>query len=339
MTYLGCDHHKGFTQIAAVDERGDILHEAKLPNSKAAFELFLKELPGPFKGVVEAGTSSGWLYDVLSSLGVEMIVAHPRKVRAIADAKVKTDKIDARMLAQLLRGDLIPEVYVPSEAIRSQKMLWRERIGIVRTTVRLKNRIHWLLARYQVVVPEFSDLFGPGGRKFLESLELPQNGKSVLKSQLRLLDCYAQEAAELQRLAIAASKGHPYRGYLESMPGFGKIFAPLVALEIDRIERFPSPEKFASYCGLAPSIRSSSDTRWLGEVGRECNHWLKWAFVEGAWAAIRTSPYFRLTYQRLRQRKKAQVAIVACARRMSQIAYLLLTQKRLYEERPIAMYV
>lgn len=338
MTYFGFDHHKRWTQAVAVDEEGRIVRERRVLNDRESLTEFLKELPRPWKGVVEAGPSWGWIYDTLSQLGVEMIVAHPMKVRAIAEAKIKTDTIDARMLAQLLRGDLIPAVYVPGAEVRTQKMVWRERIWLVRMSARLKCRVHQLLAHHHVTVPEYSDLFGTSGRRFLEQVELPEQARRILNAQLKLLDCYKALIKEVQRLACEATEHHPYRAYLESLPGFGKVFAPIVALEIDDPSRFAHPGKLASYCGLVPSLYSSGGKSWHGGIGKQGNHWLKWAFIEGAWGAIRTSPYFRLMYQRLRRRKTAAVAIVACARRLCEIAWQLMRQRRFYEERPLTAY-
>lgn len=335
MTYFGFDHHKRWTQAVAMDEQGRVLREGRVLNDSASLKRFLRGLPKPWKGVVEAGPTWGWIYDTLSQAGVEMIVAHPSHLRAIAEAKIKTDKIDARMLANLLRVDLIPAVYVPCEEVRAQKMLWRERIWLVRMRVRLKNRIHRLLTAYHVSIPEFSDLFGAAGRRFLEGLKLPEPGNHILKAELKLMESYQTQIQQVQHWASEASQDHPYRAYLESLPGFGKVFAPIVALEIDDPQRFANPSKLASYCGLVPSLYSSGGKSWQGGIGREGNHWLKWAFVEAAWVAIRTSPYFRLLYQRLRQRKTAQVAIVACARRMSEIAYHLMKERRYYQERPL----
>lgn len=338
MTYFGFDHHKRFTQAVAVDEAGKVLRECRVVNDRESLALFLKELPRPWKGVVEAGPSWGWIYDTLSQLGIEMIVAHPLKVRAIAEAKIKTDSIDARMLAQLLRGNLIPAVYVPASEVRIQKMLWRERTWLVRMCVRLKCRIQQLLTHHHVTVPEYSDLFGKAGRLFLEQVVLPESARSILDTELKLLDCYKVQIKEVQRLATEATEEHPCRPYLESLPGFGKVFAPIVALEIDNPDRFAHPGKLASYCGLVPSLYSSGGKSWYGGVGQQGNHWLKWAFIEAAWVAIRTSPYFRLMYQRLRRRKTAQVAIIACARRLSEIAFHLMKERRFYEERPIVAY-
>lgn len=332
-TFLGLDHHKRWTQIAAINEAGELLCEGRVSNDRQALAGFLKDLPQPWKGVVEAGPTWGWIYDTLDAMGVEMIVAHPLKVRAIAEAKIKTDEIDARMLAQLLRVNLIPRVYVPAASVRTQKMLWRERVWLVRMSVRLKNRIHRLLTHHHVEIPEFSDLFGKAGRQFLNGVALPQSGRRILDAELKLLVTYREQIKDVQGWAAEATAQHPAKAYLESLPGFGKIFAPIVALEIDDIGRFANPGKLASYCGLVPSLYSSGGKAWQGGIGREGNHWLKWAFIEASWVAIGTSPYFRLYYQRLRQRKTAQVAIVACARRLSEIAFHLLKQRRFYEER------
>lgn len=337
MIYLGLDHHKKSTFVCAIDEQGIVLQQGRVANTREAFVHFLEGLPRPCSGVVEAGFSWSWIYQTLEELGIPMTLAHPHKLRAIAEAKIKTDRLDAAILAQLLRAQLIPAVYVPSVETRDQKRLWRERIWLVRMNTRIKNRIHRLLADYHVPVPEFTDLFGKAGRQYLESLVLPEPGLRLLKTELELLKLYQLQIQAIQKAAVEASQHHPYRAYLESLPGFGPIFASIVALEIDSIERFHTPGKLASYCGLAPSLYSSGDTVRLGNTGPSANHWLKWAFIEAAWAALRSSADFRLRYQKLRKFKKPQVAIVACARHLCMIAYQLLKEQRAYEER-VAVY-
>jgi transposase len=182
MTYIGFDHHKKWTQAAAIDDQGKIIREMRVLNDSSSLKGLLKGLPKPLRGVVEAGPTWGWIYDTLGELGVKMIVANPSAVRAIAAAKIKTDKIDARMRASLLRVGLIPEVYVPTEEVRSQKMLWRERIWWVRMHVRLKNRIHRLLNHYHIEVPEFSDLFGAAGQR-LGGQSNPRASQSSLSGE------------------------------------------------------------------------------------------------------------------------------------------------------------
>jgi len=190
MTHTGFDHHKKWTQAAAVDEQGKIIREMQVLNDINFLKEFLKGLAKPWKGVVEAELTWGWIYDTLTELGGRMVLANPRNLRASAEAKIKTDKIDARMLAFFIAGGLILEVYVPSEEVQAQKMLWQERVWLVRMLVRLKNRIHRLLTHYHVTVPEVTDLFGVAGRPFLDSLELPELGNRILKAQLKLLESF-----------------------------------------------------------------------------------------------------------------------------------------------------
>jgi transposase len=293
----------------------------RVPNDSSSLKGFLKALPKPLNGVVEAGPTWGWIYDT---------------VRAIVEAKIKTDQIDARMLASLWRVRLIPEVNVPTEEVRAQKMLWREReSGWSGCTFDLRIVFIGCLititstCRSSVICLALRD----GG--FCRNWNYPNQGIESLRAQLKLLQSYRLQIQEIQRWAVQATQGHPNRVYLESLPGFGKVFAPIVALEIDDPKRFANPGKLASYCGLVPSLYSSGGKSWQGGIGKEGNHWLKWAFIEAAWAAIRSSAYFRVVYQRLRQRKTAQVSSIACARRLCEIAYHLLKERRCYEERPL----
>ena len=336
MTYLGVDSHKRWTQIAAIDGDGRIIAEGRLPNTRDALTAFLKDLPKPFRGVVESSLCWTWVHDTLVELGVDMILAHPLMVRAIAAAKIKTDKVDARMLAQLLRANLIPQAYVRSPEVREQRRLWRERIWLVRMRTRLKNRIKRLLTVHNVATPDVSDLFGVAGRKFLTAVELPPTMRRTLNAQLKLLEIYNEQIKEAQGWAAEASAGHPYVSYLETIPGLGKVFAPIVALEIDNIDRFANAGRLASYSCLVPRLYQSSETTRFGSIGRQGNVWLKWVFVEAAWVAVSSSPYFQAQYLRLRRMKGPQIAIIACARKLSEVAFHVLKEQRPYQERAIA---
>jgi len=132
MYYLGIDHHKRYSQVAIVDEKSEVRTNRKIANEKKAFTLLKEYYKEPFRAVIEAGRNWGMMYDLLEELDIETIVGHPLKTRAIADAKIKSDFIDAKTLAHLLRADLIPEVHVPSKEVREQKNLLRHRLWLVR---------------------------------------------------------------------------------------------------------------------------------------------------------------------------------------------------------------
>ena len=338
MLSMGVDYHKKFSQVAVVNERGKPLFNRRLPNEKPVFKRFLEELDQPCQGVVEASRTWGVMYDMLDDLGVDMKLAHPLKVKAIAEAKIKNDKIDASTLAHLLRADLIPEVYVPSKEIRHQKNILRQRAWLVKLRTMTKNRIHQIIDRNHVQTPGFKDMFGSGGRKFLDSLTLPHPDNDLLKDHLEILDFITNYTKRTEKMIAKTVKNNRMVEILLSFPGMGKCFAPLIALEIANINRFATPAKLTAYSGLSPSIYSSADKTYYGKLIPGCNRWLRFAFIEGAWVSLRTSPYCRAYFNRMKKRRGSNVAITALARKLCEFAYHCLKEDRYYRERPYTYY-
>ncbi len=172
MYYLGIDHHRRYSQIVAMNKNGEVRMNAKIANEKTAFAALKQHLGEPCEAVVEAGRNWGMMYDLLEELEIKTIVAHPLKTRAIADAKIKSDSIDARTPAHLLRANLIPEVHVPAKEVREQKNLVRHRLWLVKLQTMTKNRIHQLLDRNYVKRSKVKNIFGVAGRTFLKGLSL-----------------------------------------------------------------------------------------------------------------------------------------------------------------------
>ena len=335
MHYIGLDHHRKYTQVAVINESDQIVLECRMPNTLEAVKELLGRLKEPVKAVVEAGPSWGWIFDTFQKLGVPIVLANPMQVRVIAETRCKTDRRDARVLARLLRAGWIPQVYVGSAEARAQKQLWRERVWMVRMQTRLKNRIRRLLDHHHVEIPEYSDLFGVNGRKFLETLALSGLAQKLLKTELALLNTYQEHIRSVQGWATEATQALPEAHYLKSLPGLGDILAPIAALEIGDIHRFRNAASLASYCGLVPSVASSGGLTRRGGTGHSGNHWLKWVFVEAAWSSLRTLPEMHLRFTRIKHRRGANVAVVACARRLCEIAYVLLKQRRCFEARAL----
>lgn len=333
--YIGLDHHRRFTQVAIIDDNDGVVYEGRMLNTEEGVKEVVDRAGAGATGVVEAGPSWGWIYDAFEKRGVKMVLANPMQVRVIAETRNKTDRRDARALARLLRVGWIPTVYVGSSENRAQKQIWRERVWLVRMHVRLKNRIRRLLDHQHVVIPEYSDLFGVAGRQYLEALVLPGLAQKILRSQLTLLGIYQNQIRDIQACAAQATHGLPAVTYLQSIPGFGAILAPIAALEIGDITRFRNAASFASYCGLVPSISSSGGVTYRGGTQHSGNHWLKWVFVEATWTALRSMPELRARFTRLRQRRGAHIAIVACARHLSEIAFALLKNRRCFEARAL----
>lgn len=338
MLTLGIDNHKKYSQVAVLNEEGKSVMNVRIVNKKETFSKFIYGLKEPCQGVIETGYSWGTTYDMLEDLGVEMTLAHALKVKAIASAKIKTDTIDANTLGKLLYADLIPEVHVPSKEVRQQKNILRQRSWLVRIKTMIKNRIHQIVSRNHIEEPRFSDLFGIGGRKFLDSLKLAEPDNNLLKQHLQLYDFIAEEIKNTEGWIEESLEDNKYRKLIQTVPGFGKILSALASLEIDNIERFYHSGKLASYAGLVPSTYASGGKVSHGDLISGCNRWLRYAFIEASWKAIISSPYCRCVYERIKIRKRATIAVVALARRLSEIVYYCLKENREYEERPYPTY-
>lgn len=334
MITLGVDCHKHYSFVVALNAQGKFLMEAKLSNNKEQFARLLENFNEPCQAVIETGYTWGLMYDLLSELGVKVTVAHALKVKAIASAKIKTDKIDARVLAELLWAGLIPEVYVPPKEIRQQKDILRQRCWLVKSKTAIKNRVHQILARNHIENLGFSDIFGAGGRKFLLSLSLNGPDQDILRQDINLYDFINEQIKITNQWIEKSLQNNRHRVILLSVPGFGPILSALAALEITDIQRFSHPGKLSSYSGLVPSTYASGGKVFHGDLITYCNHWLRYAFVEAAWSAVSSSTYFRALYYRIKKNKGSNTAIVAVARKLSEITYCCLKENRLYEERP-----
>ena len=336
MNYVGIDYHKKYSHVTAIDDEGRVIRSHRLENRPETFQEFFRRLDGPSETVLEASRTWGVMYDLLEELeGVESVeLAHSQKVRAIAEAKIKTDKIDSHILAQLLRADLIPAAYIPGKQTRCYKEMIRQRVFLVRMRTRLKNRIHVLLDRLHIPLPSVSDIFGKRGTDYLRKLNLPGVDGEILRENLQLLEAFNKLIKEAEREIESLLGENPLVKLLRTVPGLGPILAAVVALEIDRIERFLSPSKLASYTGLVPSTSASGGRIFHGKLVPMSNKWLRWALVEAAWGSIRTSPYCRVYFENHKRQKGPHTAAIALARRLSEIIWHVLKENRGYEERP-----
>jgi transposase len=336
MNYVGIDYHKKYSHVTAINNEGKVIRSNRLENKPEVFREFFKRMEGPSEAVLEASRTWGVMYDLLVELdGVELVeLAHPQKVRAIAEAKIKTDKIDSHILAQLLRADLIPAAYIPGKRTRSYKEMLRQRVFLVRMRTRLKNRIHVLLDRLHIPFPSVTDIFGKRGTTYLRKLNLPGVDGEILREDLELLEVFNKLVKEAEQEIASLLGDDPQVKLLRTIPGLGPILAAVVTMEIDQIERFIGPSKLASYAGLVPSTYASGGRIFHGKLLPMSNKWLRWALVEAAWGSIRTSPYCRIFFGNHKRRKGPHTAAIALARRLSEIIWHVLTEKRAYEERP-----
>src|SRR5881392_1979850 len=338
MNYVGVDIHKKYSVLCALDESGRKLREGRVEgNSARGFAQFFAGLEGPSKAVVEACWNWGLIHDELEELEPveEVVLAHSYKTRLIADAQIKTDRLDAHALGTLLRGNLVARAHVPERETRARKNLLRQRLYWARLRTMLRNRIHALLDRQrELELPQCSDIFGARGLGFLRRLELPEPDGTLLGEALALHGLIAQQMKAQEKRIAAEFQLEPSYKWLLSLPGVGPTLGAVMAAEIDRIDRFPNAEKLCAYAGVVPTTHASGGKTSHGRLLPFCNKWLRWALVEARWVAIGCSPYFGSLYRQHRARgKKANTAITIVARRMCRILWQLLSEKRDFEKR------
>jgi len=333
MNYMGIDHHKQYSHITLLDEKGEKLKYGRVSNLRSELENFLLGIE-EVKAVVEAGRSSYTMVDLLDEIGIDVTIAHPKEVKAIAKAKIKTDKRDSWMLAHLLRTDLIPEVYKRSRENRESQRVLRQRAFYVGSITRVKNRIHALLSQQsediQEQISRVKNLFGTKGMKVLRGLSLPGNQKELLEALVKTFSHLEERRKETNGLVEKLYSEIPKARLIHTVPGFGVFLSVLTEVEIADIWRFENVRKFHSYAGVIPSTYSSGERTYHGKIIKQGNRWLRWAAVEAVWPAIRADFDLRCYYERLKRKKGANSAKVATARRLLTIIYRMLKENRPY---------
>ncbi|NIM52719.1 MAG: IS110 family transposase, partial [Gemmatimonadales bacterium] len=300
-------------------------------NTAEAVLTWLGGLGRPVAVALEATLHWAWLHDRLSGAGYEVQVAHPQQVKLICHARCKTDPIDARKLADLLRADLLPAIWVPDHGTRANRRLLRGRAFLVRTRTRLKNRIHAYLAE-QNLRAGVADLYGKAGRQWLKAVELPEGTRLQVELLLELVDELDERVKRLDGRIRERVEVTPEAQLLMTVPGIGPFNGLLIAAEIGTIERFPSSHALASYAGLVSSVRSSGGKTAYGSVGPAGSGWLKWALVEATQVLKRAPGPVGFHYQRLLRAKGKQKATVAAARKLCCYLYWMLKKGWSYEE-------
>jgi len=333
MISVGIDVHKKRCQACLKDEKGHLIEELSFPRDQEGINGFrvLLQSHGETKVVLES-TGNLWIpiYDsLIENPANKVILANPRKTKLIAEAKIKNDKLDARVLADLVRADLVAASYVPEEPIRQQRALLRQRRSLVEATVAIKNRIHNLLDRYNLG-HEYSDLFGKQGREWLHNLQLPSIEKTILDVELKQLESLEKGIAELTMKIALEAVEEPRAKLLMGFTGIDYYSAMLLLAEIGDVKRFSSPKKLVAYAGLAPGIRSSAGKTIHGHIMKEGNKYLRWILIEAAQHASRFDPKLQGFYQRVSARRGRHRAIVGVERKLLVSIYHVLSRNETY---------
>ena len=298
MKFVGMDVHKKTITMAAFSQDGMNIAGKKIPATPEALAGFfdLLDRDEPITATMEATGFWYWVAETLEEIdGVTVKLANPRKTRIIAESNMKSDKVDAAVLANLTRTNFLPESRMLSREARLTRERLRCRISIVCTRTSLKNRVSSILHKRGLTHP-FSDLFGIKGRAWLDSLELPEQYRANMDAYLRLIDRADEEIDILGKWLSRAVKTTRDAQLLTTIPGVGKFIAMLFLAETGDIKYFKSPKKLAAYAGFAPMLRQSGEKRWLGSLRPDCNKYMRWAACEAVTKAVRVVPAWKRLY-------------------------------------------
>jgi len=257
-------------------------------------------------------------------------LANPLKTKAIASARIKSDKVDARILAHLLRTDLIPECYVPPKEMREIRSLVRHRLSIVKLRTMVKNKAHALIDR-NGLKHDFSDLFGKAGVQWLKSVALSGLDRLMLDNYLMHLENLDLQIERVDKEITSRASFDSDVRLLLSLKGINVYSALLIKSEIGKIERFGDYKKLVSWAGLAPSLHQSGDVEYHGNITKQGSVMLRWIMVESARVASVFDPRLKAFYERVARRRGDQKAVVAVANKMLKIIWFMLTREEAYE--------
>jgi transposase len=334
MKYVGIDLHKESITVCVVDQDRNVLQTRKFPCADPArIEAFFAAL-GPFEAVVEATASYEWLLGRIEPLARRVLLAHPGQLRVIAESTRKSDRLDARVLAEFLALDMIPPAYRPTPRQREHRALVRHRQFLMKERTRVRIKVRRVLSDYNA---DRRDLFARGGRDHIAAVPLSDSDRFIVDQLLMQPATFEARLAELRtRLRQFAAAGpeaeQHHRQVLRSVSGVGEVTTEVVLAELGDVRRFRSAKQVVAYAGLAPGRRESAgQVRELG-ITKRGSSLLRWVLVEAAWQAARRSAHWRRIYQALKRRRGARRAIVAVARRLLEVLVALLRSGQEYRE-------
>ena len=325
--YIGLDIHKKTIAYCIKLQDGTVFRHGEISADRKSLRQWLSELPGPWKGAMEATIFTGWVYDFLKPHALELKVAHPEMLKAITAAKKKNDRADSERITDLLRVNLLPECYMASEEIRELRRILRYRNIIVRTAVKMKNKVSGLLME---VGAEYNKKRLHGGKYFNELLgkveDVPPSVINLLTLsraslemfqgvQKRLLDTLHNNELISERVKR-----------LMSIPGVGEVTALTWVLEIGEVERFSSIREAVSYCGLCSAQRESAGKEHRGPISKKRNKHLQTVLIEAAKLSPRWNPQLAALYTKEAARGNRNRATLAVARKL--VAYMMAVDKR-----------
>lgn len=329
--FVGIDDHLRTFMVTHLNHWGKLLNQREFPKTTEAITAFLDTLSPGTHLALEATGHWMWFADLVGQRPLHLHLAHPYRVRAIASARIKTDKIDSRILAHLLRTDLLPEAYLAPPQVRSLRELLRHRMHLVSYGTSLKNRIRALLAREGRLCP-YVDINGKKAKAWLLTQPWQPSARTAATGYLQILDQLTDTLRELELQLRNRAASMPQAQLLMTMPGIGYFSALLVLAEIGQIDRFPSAKQLCSYAGLVPTIRASAGKVHRGALTKQGSKYLRWILIEVCTHAVRGSCHLGQLYQRVKTKHGTAAARVAVARSMLIAIFHMLSTNQPYRD-------
>jgi transposase len=321
---IGLDVHRDFAQVA-IWQDGQVRQAGRFATTPEEVRAFADSLAPTDEVALEATGNTWAIATLLASRAGRVVVSNPAKTRAIAEAKVKTDKVDAAILAGLLAADYLPPVWMPDADTAALRRQVLRRAHIVRQRTRLKNQVQAILHRNLIPRCPAADLFGIKGRKWLSEQQLPPDEQAAAAALLRQLDFHAEELRLIDQDLGRVALGRDDVRRLMSIPGVDATVALSIVAAVGDFTRFRTPEKLVSYFGLNPRVRQSGgQPASHGRITKAGPGHARGMLVEAAWAASKAPGPLRAFYQRLRARRGMQVAAVATARKLAVLCWHLM---------------
>ena len=332
MNFVGIDLHKKTISLCVVDQERNVLDRKRFFCSQPdRIKVFFERL-GSFQAVVEATASYEWLVTLIEPAADRVVLAHPKKLRVIAESTRKSDELDAQVLAEFLALDMIPEAFRPGPRQRAHRVLVRHRRYIRGRLTSVRNKMRRILSDYNA---DRTDLFTRAGLAYLERVDVSQSDRFVLDSLRAEWETHTGHLLTMEKRLREFGVDAPIleaeaRAVLDTIPGVGFVTVDVVVSELGDIRRFGSQKKVCAYAGLAPGGRESAGRRKQLGITKEGSRLLRWVLVEAAWQLVRRTNRWKTIFEALAKRRGKKRAIVAVARRLLCVMVSMLQSGRKY---------
>lgn len=331
MLHVGLDLSRKRLDYRAIAEDGsDVEAGASPPDADGLRGLatHLARHGEPIQAAIESMNGARFVHDSLELAGWDVEIADAVKVKGLAPLACKTDRIDAWVLAELSRRDLVPAIWLPDPEVRAERERARFRLHLARHRARLKHRVHASLLAHGVPCP-VSDLFGKAGRALLDRLALPEPWRANVALSIRMVNELEREIDAIERELRSLGADHRYVPLLTTVPGVAWVLGYTIASEIGEIERFATPAKLVGYTGLCPRVYQSGERDKRGPLAKNGPRYLRWALIEATTHACNHPAYrerYRRTKRRLGRQRGPKVAQVELARDLAKAIWHMLTR-------------